>query len=197
MMSDASSREVVLRLLRAARPDAVPAPDVAAAVRGFSRPAGDATTRFATAARAAGARVLEATRDDLSRLSAELAVDALHILSALPELQSTVEAPTDPHALADLDFFVCEGVLGVAENCAVWIPASRVGNRAALFLATKVMIVLDRDTIVPDLHAAYDRLNVGAEPFGTFVGGPSKTADIEQALVIGAHGPKELTIVLV
>lgn len=196
-MSDASSREVVLRLVRAARPDPVPAPDVAAAVRGFSRFSGDAAVRFATAARAAGARVLEGTRDDLSRLVAERAIDAARILSAVPELRGTVEAATDPHAFADLDLLVCEGVLGVAENGAVWIPASHAGNRAALFLATNVMIVLDRDCIVPDLHAAYERLNVGAEPFGTFVGGPSKTADIEQALVIGAHGPKELTIVLV
>jgi len=60
-----------------------------------------------------------------------------------------------------------------------------------------VVIVLDRATIVPTLHAAYSRLDMTNEAFGTFVAGPSKTADIEQSLVIGAHGPKVLTIILV
>ena len=97
------------------------------------------------------------------------------------------------------DLFVCEGTLGVAENGAVWLPASRLGGsrRAALFLATSVVVVLDRRLVVPDLHAAYATLDVAAEPFGAFVAGPSKTADIEQSLVVGAHGPKSLTVVLV
>ena len=102
-----------------------------------------------------------------------------------------------PHDYADADLFVCEGVLGVAENGAVWLPASRLGpHRAALFLATQVVILLDRAAIVETMHDAYDRLDVAAEHFGVFVAGPSKTADIEQSLVIGAHGPKGLTVVL-
>jgi L-lactate dehydrogenase complex protein LldG len=86
--------------------------------------------------------------------------------------------------------------LGVAENGAVWLPLSRLQHRSAVFLATNVIIVLDRARIVADFHEAYASLDVGAEGFGVFVAGPSKTADIEQALVIGAHGPTSLTIVL-
>jgi len=64
-------------------------------------------------------------------------------------------------------------------------------------LAERVIIVVDARTIVADLHDAYARIDVRANAFGTFIAGPSKTADIEQALVIGAHGPKELTVIIV
>jgi L-lactate dehydrogenase complex protein LldG len=94
------------------------------------------------------------------------------------------------------DAFTCEAVLGVAENGAVWLPASRLSSRSGFFLAEHVVVTLDRGSIVSDMHAAYERLDVAAEEFGCFVAGPSKTADIEQSLIVGAHGPKALTIVL-
>ena len=47
------------------------------------------------------------------------------------------------------------------------------------------------------LHDAYARIDAAAHAFGWFLAGPSKTADIEQALVIGAHGPCAATVVLV
>jgi len=101
-----------------------------------------------------------------------------------------------PHSFADTDVFVCEAVLGVAENGAVWLPLSRLRHRSALFLAANVIVVLDRARIVGNLHDAYAAIDVAADGFGVFVSGPSKTADIEQALVIGAHGAKSLTILL-
>ena len=197
-----TARDAILQAVRAARPAAVPLPDVAAAGREFAAASGggqaaDLATRLAEAARAGGAAVVEGRRSDLPRLVAEAAPGARRVVSRVDGVVGAVPMPDTPHALADADLFVCEAVIGVAENGAVWLPLSRLGERAAVFIAAHVVVVLDRAAVVPDMHAAYARVHVAAEPFGVFVAGPSKTADIEQSLVIGAHGPKEFTLVLV
>jgi L-lactate dehydrogenase complex protein LldG len=196
-MTERSAREAILRAVRAARAAHTPPPDVGTIARSFPRPAGSLAARFAAAAQAAGARVVEVTADCFAPMITEVAPQAKRVLSTISGIPGTVDIPEDPRLLADLDLLLCEAVFGVAENGAVWLPASRVGSRAAPFLATSVAVLLDRDAIVADLHDAYARLQLGAESFGVLVAGPSKTADIEQSLVIGAHGPKQLTVLLV
>ena len=194
-MPQPSARDAILNAVRAARPPETSLPEIAQ----FPVVEGDQAARFAEAARAGGSGVVEGSRADLNRMVREGYPDAERIVSLVADVPGTAPLPDDPHDLAHTDLFVCEGTLGVAENGAVWLPASRLGGdrRAALFLATSVVIVLERRAVVPDMHAAYATLDVAAEPFGAFVAGPSKTADIEQSLVVGAHGPKSLTVVLV
>jgi L-lactate dehydrogenase complex protein LldG len=104
---------------------------------------------------------------------------------------------TDPHDLEVLDFCVAPGVFGVAENAAVWITQDTVPHRAALFIAQHLVLVVPNREIVHNMHEAYARIDPEQVSFGIFISGPSKTADIEQSLVIGAHGPRSLTAVLV
>ena len=71
-----------------------------------------------------------------------------------------------------------------------------MGNRALPFICQHLVIVLPIKKLVPTMHQAYQSIDVSANGFGTFIAGPSKTADIEQALVIGAHGARSLVVYL-
>lgn len=106
-------------------------------------------------------------------------------------------AVADPHELHDVDFAVLPGELAVAENGAVWVTDDGLAQRVLHFLPQHLAIVVQAAQVVHNLHEAYERIAVERTPFGAFVSGPSKTADIEQALVIGAHGARSLTVLLV
>ena len=108
----------------------------------------------------------------------------------------TVHADDEPHSLADVEVTVVRGVVGVAENGAVWLTENRIVKRVLPFIAQHLVIVLDEKDLVPTMHEAYTRLDVSATDYAVFVAGPSKTADIEQSLVIGAHGPRSMVVIL-
>jgi L-lactate dehydrogenase complex protein LldG len=125
--------------------------------------------------------------------------NAKRIFSSLPEVwQANVDADQieSPHELADLDFAIVRGELAVAENGAVWVTDERLRHRAVLFLPRHLAIVVPAQQLVHHLHEAYHRISFVKRSFGLFISGPSKTADIEQSLVIGAHGPQSLTVYL-
>jgi len=197
-----SARDEILRAVRdarlatfggSARP-ALPALPRGATNDGVTRD--DLVERFTAATRAAAAQVERCHRAQVEALVRSWFPQAERVLSMAADVQGNMALTDDPHALHALDVFVCEGVIGVAENGAIWLPSSRLGVRAALVLAHDVVVLLSRDAIVRDLHAAYGAVDVSAEGFGVFLAGPSKTADIEQSLVIGAHGACTTRVVL-
>lgn len=99
--------------------------------------------------------------------------------------------------LAHLDKVYLRGQLGVVENGAIWVDEISLVNRLLPFICEHLVIVLNTKQLVPTMHHAYRQINIEETGFGSFIAGPSKTADIEQSLVIGAHGPKHLTVYLV
>ena len=124
--------------------------------------------------------------------------DAKSVASALPEVTLATVNPDrveDPRELVDIDLGVVSGAFGVAENGAVWIPQD-IRHKALYFGATALMVVIPRDALVDTMHEALARPELDDFEYGCFMSGPSKTADIEQALVFGAHGPMSITVVL-
>ena len=102
----------------------------------------------------------------------------------------------EPAKLDAVEVALIRADFGVAENGAMWIREEDLVMPIVPFIAQHLVVLLDRRDLVADMHAAYARIRMGASPFGVFIAGPSKTADIEQSMVIGAHGPLGLTVVL-
>lgn len=125
--------------------------------------------------------------------------DAVRIASNMESITCATFNPDlldKAQELDGTDVAVVAGEIGVAENAAVWIPQT-VRHKALYFIAEKLVIVLDRHRIVSNMHEAYSKVKDEKYKFGTFISGPSKTADIEQALVMGAHGAKDVLVILI
>jgi len=193
-----ASRDAILAAVRRARRAAAPLPPH----EGPWTEAPDRARAFEAALEASGGRCLRAE----GGAGLETALEALpafaaarRIYSALPGLRRANVQPAalgDPRDLEGLDLALLPGSFGVAESGAVWVDAPGLAERAALWLAEHVVLVVPAEALVDHLHAAYARLRFPGPGFGCFVAGPSKTADIEQALVVGAQGPRGLTVVL-
>lgn len=124
---------------------------------------------------------------------------AKRVCSLVPEaVQGNIDASLfdDPHGLATLDWTVARGEIAVAENGAIWIDGATMPHRVLLFIAQYLAIVVSRSQLVSNMHQAYARVGQPKSSFGIFVSGPSKTADIEQSLVLGAHGCRKLQVFL-
>ncbi|WP_418187076.1 LutC/YkgG family protein [Aliarcobacter lanthieri] len=99
--------------------------------------------------------------------------------------------------LKDVDLAIVKGNFAVAENGAIWMKNEENRHRALYFIAQNIVIVINEDEIVNNMHEAYEKINFEKSGFGVFISGPSKTADIEQSLVIGAHGPKSGYVIFI
>ena len=98
--------------------------------------------------------------------------------------------------LAKLKVVILEGKFGVAENGAVWVDDSCFSNRLIPFITEHLIILLPKKNLLSTMDEAYEIISKKDYGFSVFVSGPSKTADIEQSLVYGAHGAKKMLILL-
>ena len=159
----------------------------------------DPLTAFRQSVEAAGGRVAEwAEGVPAGELLRSLGLEGRRVVSAVEEIPSAFDADAveDARELDGIDAAVVGGVLGVAENGAVWLP-QRARHKALYFAVESLVILLPRDAVVATMQDAVEDPRFDRDfGFGCFMSGPSKTADIEQALVIGAHGPMSVTVVL-
>ncbi len=193
-----TSRDEVLQAVRRAQPPPVEHPGTGGLGVRFPDPA----AKFAEMVAEVGGTCLRAP--DLASADRALRLlpvhrDARRIASLVPGVGAPTfdaAAVADPHELDGLDLCVIPAELGVAENGAMWIDARTFPHQALFVIPEHLAVVVRAETLVHDLHQAYGRIR-HEKGFALFLGGPSKTADIEQALVIGAHGARSCTVLLV
>ena len=196
-----NSKDTILEALRANSPAPLERGPLGFTPMTFEDPLAEFRERVVKAA-AARCFLLEEGRsaaDAVAEIVRRTYPDARRIASNLPEAAACAtfnpDQLEDPRSLAGTDVAIVRGAFGVAENGAVWIPRT-FRHKALLFIPEALVILLDRTQIVCTMHEAYSREDFDTYDFGSFIAGPSKTADIEQALVIGAHGPRDVSVIL-
>lgn len=125
--------------------------------------------------------------------------EAQRKITTIPELAVIAETnwdAHDPHSLQNVELAIIKAHFGVAENSALWVTDDILGQRVSPFIPQYLAIIVNKKDIVPFMQQAYERIGSSDYGFGTFIAGPSKTADIEQSLVLGAHGARGLTVFL-
>ena len=103
----------------------------------------------------------------------------------------------DAHDLKNIDLAVVKGNFAVAENGAIWMKNENNRHRSLYFIAQNIVIVIEENELLNNMHEAYRKIDFENKGYGVFISGPSKTADIEQSLVIGAHGPKSGYVIFI
>lgn len=216
-----NSRDKIIAAVRANQPDhrELPSLPVTSVISGTPEtapggtstvaipevPASDPGQAFIEIVEAIGGRAfLVSGYDRITTLLHEQYPDARRIVAGpgLPLRAESLPHYEDPHTLENVDLAILQAHFGVAENGACWITEDRMIERALPFIAQNLALIIDRSAIVANMHQAYERIAAidaaadTAYGFATFIAGPSKTADIEQSLVLGAHGPRSLTVFL-
>ena len=194
-----SSRDEILAAVRRHLPEASPLPELTGPWIEYP----DVIAQFASVLEMIGGRCVRVP--NVEAINAEL--DALPVYSAAKQTVSRVpgagastidfDAIDDPHALEDIDFAILPGEFGIAENAAVWVHDHGLKHRVIYFLCQHLAFVIRAEDVLHNMHQGYERLTFTEPRFGAFIAGPSKTADVEQSLVIGAHGPRSLTVFVV
>jgi len=122
-------------------------------------------------------------------------VTATHILNDM--LEPVNPNLADAQSFENVNYAVIQAGLAVAENGAIWVIENDLKVRALPFICQHLVAIINTNAIVPDMHCAYEQIGDQNYGFAAFIAGPSKTADIEQSLVLGAHGPRSMTVLVV
>jgi L-lactate dehydrogenase complex protein LldG len=154
---------------------------------------------------------LDAAREQLVRLAEEnhwkaIATHAGELTVALTErLPVGVERVMVDHGYEKAVLEACDAGLTececlVAQTGSVCATTRSSGGRALSVLPPHHVVIARKSQLLADLTAAYELLAekyaAGYPSYIGFITGPSRTGDIERILVLGAHGPKKLTVLL-
>lgn len=158
----------------------------------------DKEAQFITVVEGIGGKVEHVSSyDEIAAYIKEHFTDSTLYVTTIPSLtgiEQLLSTTLDAHTLENIEVAIIPGIFGVAENGAIWITQKEAGIRVLPFICQRLAIVLKQGEVVDNMHLAYERIGAENYDFGVFIAGPSKTADIEQSLVLGAHGARSLVV---
>jgi len=194
-MSTLSSRELIIERATKNKPEQSALPDISLFEKNNK---GDLTT-FSTVLKNIGGSVhLIHNLEELVSIVMEKYAKDNRFYSPIEEIQKlinqTPDNSNDGHDLENVELAIIKAHFAVAENGAVWVTDDLMGNRALPFICQHLAVIVNENDIAPTMHEAYLQPSLNDYNYGSFIAGPSKTADIEQSLVLGAHGPKSMTV---
>ena len=193
-----SNKDDILKRYRANVREKFDMPDLSD-IKGVTYP--EPLVQFVKMSEMVGGQVIEVDPGrDINVLIKELFPEAKEFASNLPEITIATRNPDTVGRARDLngtDVGIIRGKFGVAENACIWIPQT-MKEKAVCFISENLVILLPKSQIVNNMHEAYKRIQFDKEydGYGTFISGPSKTADIAQVLVMGAQAARSATVLL-
>lgn len=190
-----SSRDRILELIKQNKPEETALPAVTTFASNFE----NTEEKFREMLAAIYTEVIVVQNEqELAAKAQELYKDVLNRATTIPALSAWADFSlnvSDPHELETVEIAIVQAEFGVAENGAVWVSDQYLPHRVLPFITQNLAFVIPRNALVDNMHQAYTRLK-NTLGWGCFIAGPSKTADIEQSLVIGAHGARSMVIFL-
>ncbi|MDI3321126.1 LutC/YkgG family protein [Pinibacter soli] len=191
-----NSRDKILSAIAANQPERTALADIS----GFKGAEENLQNKYAAVLTAIGGRIYFVK--DENEIAATIAAqfpEAKRIINLVDNLSignfETVISDPEIHNLKNVDLAIIKAKFAVAENGAVWITEKEVQPRVLPFICEHLAVVITDGIIFPTMHEAYQKIATLEEyGYGSFIAGPSKTADIEQSLVIGAHGPRSMSV---
>ncbi|WP_297576276.1 LUD domain-containing protein [uncultured Deefgea sp.] len=189
-----SSRDIILAQVRVNQPPASDLPKVPLFDANLPSP----WPQFQASLQRMGGEILDCPEGvHLNALLAQHFPQAKIIASVVPEVEGNfnVVQGEDPHHLAEVDVAVVRARFAVAETGSVCFTEQELVINALAYLAQHLVVLLDVNEIVGNLHQAYQRPEFQMARYAVLHSGPSATADIEGTLVHGAQGVRTLSVI--
>jgi L-lactate dehydrogenase complex protein LldG len=189
-----SSRQEILARIRKNQPAPLPLPEVPTFDTAATTPP---IERFKAGLTRMGGKFVDLPEDSLNKVIKRLFPDAKVVCSAVAEVAGNrrLDRVNKASALHDVDVGVVRAVFGVAETGSLWLTEAQFKVSSLGFLAQHLVVLLDPEQIVDNMHHAYRKRAQFDAPYGVFMTGPSATADIEGVLIHGAQGIRTLTVI--
>ncbi|SFG80743.1 LutC/YkgG family protein [Pedobacter insulae] len=194
-----SSRDQILTAVKANQPPLMTLPALDSF---FESPKNELIIKFTQVLSSIGGSVIEV--EDETEIGAFIRehyplanIRAISPLANMQGIADRYEAENNPHKLENVELAILPAHFAVAENGACWLSETLLAERVLPFITQHLILVVNKNDILPTMHEAYQKISDETYGYGTFIAGPSKTADIEQSLVLGAHGARSLLVFLV